>query len=129
MVLFESSAHIAKELRDVEQTNIRAIKNHILEITPTGGTNMEAGYNAGTRLLRQYKRADKGEYENRIIFLTDAMPNTGRIGKEDLFGLTKTNADNGIYTTFIGIGVGHGVSQKYNPIFILTLICLLVLPQ
>ena len=66
---------------------------------------MEAGYNAGTRLLRQYKRADKGEYENRIIFLTDAMPNTGRIGKEDLFGLTKTNADNGIYTTFIGIGV------------------------
>ena len=71
----ESSAHVAKELRDVEQTNIRAIKNHILEITPTGGTNMEAGYNAGTRLLRQYEQADKGEYENRIIFLTDAMPN------------------------------------------------------
>lgn len=66
---------------------------------------MEAGYRAGTALLQEFKDLDKDEYENRIIFLTDAMPNTGQISEEGLFGLTKQNADDGIYTTFIGIGV------------------------
>ena len=105
MVLFESSAYTAKELRDTESTDMTAIKNHILEVTPTGGTNMEAGYKAGTQLLQKYKGDDQDEYENRIIFLTDAMPNTGQISEEGLFGLTQNNAEDNIYTTFIGVGV------------------------
>ena len=105
MVLFESSAYVAKGLRSVESTDMNAIKSHILEIIPTGGTYMEAGYQAGTALFQRFKDSDRSEYENRIIFLTDAMPNTGQISEEGLFGLTKQNADDGIYTTFIGIGV------------------------
>lgn len=77
MVLFESSTYTAKGLRSTESTDMNAIKNHILEVTPRGGTNMEAGYRAGTALLQEFKDLDKDEYENRIIFLTDAMPNTG----------------------------------------------------
>lgn len=105
MVLFESKAHLAKGLRRVENTDMGAIKNHVLKIRSTGGTNMEAGYRAGTELLQEFKDVDKDEYENRIIFLTDAMPNLGQTSKEGLFGLTKQNANEGIYTTFIGIGV------------------------
>lgn len=105
MVLFESSAYTAKALRSTESTDMNAIKNHILEVTPRGGTNMEAGYRAGTALLQEFKDLDKDEYENRIIFLTDAMPNRGQLSEEGLFELTKQNADDGIYTTFIGIGV------------------------
>ena len=105
VVLFESDAHIAKDFRSVERTDMNAIKSHILEITPRGGTNMEAGYRVGTTLLRKFKDVDHNEYENRIIFLTDAMPNTGQISEKGLFGLTKQNADDGIYTTFIGVGV------------------------
>ena len=33
------------------------------------------------------------------------MPNIGSISKDGLLGMTKANADNKIYTTFIGIGV------------------------
>ncbi|MCK5176210.1 MAG: hypothetical protein KAQ92_00665, partial [Candidatus Aenigmarchaeota archaeon] len=48
---------------------------------------------------------DSDEYENRIIFLTDAMPNIGITSKEGLLGMTGENSENKIYTTFIGIGV------------------------
>lgn len=105
MVLFESNAYTAKGLRTTESSDMEAIKRHILKVTPTGGTNMEAGYKAGTELLQEFKDVDKNEYENRIIFLTDAMPNTGQVSEEGLFGMTKTNARDGIYTTFVGVGV------------------------
>lgn len=48
--------------------------------------------------------ADDGR-ANRIIFLTDAMPNTGEISQGGLFGMVRDNADSGIHTTFVGIGV------------------------
>ncbi len=105
MVLFDDQAYLAKPLREVSETDIDAIKDHVLEIMDQGGTNMEAGYKKGTSLFDEYNDADSEEYENRIIFLTDAMPNRGILDEESLFGMTKKNADDKIYTTFIGIGV------------------------
>src|SRR3989338_10754861 len=84
---------------------MNSIKGHILELQPRGGTYFEAGYKDGTKLFDEYMDTDQSEYENRIIFITDAMPNIGQISEEGLFGLTKENADNKIYTTFIGVGV------------------------
>jgi len=105
MVLFESSAFLAKPLRRLETTDMNSIKGHILEIRPQGGTNMESGLNMATEMLAEYKDANKDEYENRIIFLTDAQPNTGRLGRSELSDITEKNAENNIYTTFIGVGV------------------------
>ena len=105
VVLFDNSAYVAKDLRLVSGTDMAAIKGHILEITPQGGTNMEAGYRAGTKLLAEYRQADAEEYENRIIFLTDAMPNLGNTNKYDLAVLAEDNAEANIYTTFIGVGL------------------------
>ncbi|MFW5746436.1 MAG: VWA domain-containing protein [Nanoarchaeota archaeon] len=105
MVLFESQAHLAKPLGSVGTTDMQAIKDHILEIHQHGGTNMAAGMEEATKLFDDYLGADKGEYENRIIFLTDAMLNQGVHSEEGLFGMTRGNADNGIHTTFIGVGV------------------------
>lgn len=105
MVVFESRAYVAKPLSKVGETDMEKIKEHILDLEAMGGTNMEAGFKKGTELFSEVKDADKDEYENRIIFLTDAMPNTGRYGEESLLGMTEANADEGIYTTFIGIGV------------------------
>ena len=105
VVLFNDRAHVAKDLRLVEATDMEAIKGHILEITPQGGTDMEAGYLAGSKLLDEYRTAASEEYENRIIFLTDAMPNLGATDEFELAKLAADNADDGLYTSFIGIGL------------------------
>ena len=58
-----------------------------------------------TKLFEKYQNSNKSEYENRIILITDAMPNTGMISDEGLLSYIKDNADKGIFTTFIGVGV------------------------
>ncbi|MBU2100750.1 VWA domain-containing protein [Candidatus Micrarchaeota archaeon] len=108
MVLFDNSGYIGKPLSRVGNTDMEAIKGHILELSPQGGTNFEAGYRLGTSLFDSVLDSDQGEYENRIIFLTDAMPNIGMTSKEGLFGLTSSNAEKKVHTTFIGIGVDFG---------------------
>ena len=45
------------------------------------------------------------EYENRMIILTDAQPNTGDTSASGLLGIARSNANRRIYTTFIGVGV------------------------
>ncbi len=105
MVLFDDQAYMAKPLSLVGETDMNKIRDHIKEIRSEGGTNMTAGMEMGTDLFDEYGNSDRDEYENRIIFLTDAMPNTGDISRQGMMGQTETNADNKIYSTFIGIGV------------------------
>ncbi len=105
MVLFDQSAYLAKPLGLVKDTDIEKLKQHILEIGPQGSTNLEAGLKGGTSLFNNYLTVNQDEYENRIIFLTDAMPNTGDFSEEGLFGMAKANSDKKIYSTFIGMGV------------------------
>lgn len=105
MVLFESSAYKAKPLNLVKDVDMEAIKDHVLDIEAIGGTNFEAGYSEATDLFDEYKDANSDEYENRIIVLTDAMPNTGSTSKNSLLSMVEQNSNDGIYTTFIGIGV------------------------
>lgn len=105
MVLFDDAAYLAKPINLVGRTDIEAIKGHILEIEAQGGTNFESGYEKATKLLSEYKNVDTNEYENRIIVITDAMPNYGETSDEGLLSYVKDNADDGIYTTFIGVGV------------------------
>ncbi len=105
MVLFNSGSFVAKPLRAVGQTNMPAIKRHILDIVPWGGTFMEAGMRLGRSLLAGVENADPEQYENRIIFLTDAMPNIGMISRDSLLELAQTYAAERVYTTFIGVGI------------------------
>jgi Ca-activated chloride channel family protein len=105
MVLFNNNAFLAKPMNLVGDTDMGAIKDHILEISAGGSTNLNAGMRTATELYDELTDVDPSEYENRIIFLTDAMPNVEDISKQGLLGITKDNADNGVYATFIGIGV------------------------
>jgi len=103
IVLFDDRAYLAKPLREVKYTDKEAIKKHILEIKEQGGTNWSAGYK---KALELFDSADLSkDYENRIVFLTDAMPNRGELRKDRLFGMAKRASEKGIHTTFIGIGV------------------------
>lgn len=105
VVLFNGESYLGKPLSLVGKTDIEAIRAHILALEPGGGTNMEAGYQTGTKLYKDLANVDPNAYENRIIFLTDAMPNLGNTDEDGLLALTRGNAKNGVYTTFIGIGV------------------------
>ena len=105
MVLFDNQAYLGKPISLVSNTDMEAIKDHILEIKPMGGTNFEAGYKKATELFSEYKNSDADEYENRIIVITDAMPNYGTTSKEGLLSYVEENSGDGIYTTFIGVGV------------------------
>jgi len=105
MVLFNSNAFLAKPMNLVGETDMKAIKDHILEISAGGSTNLDAGMRMATGMHDELTDVDPSEYENRIIFLTDAMPNVGDTSEQGLLGMTGKNADNRVYTTFIGIGV------------------------
>ena len=104
MVLFDNSAYLAKPLRDIETTDVDALKGHILDLRPQGGTNMSAGMEEGIdQFTREFKNTPG--YDNRIIFLTDAQPNLGDTSRGGLLGLAEDAADKEIYTSFVGIGV------------------------
>ncbi|MBN1149963.1 VWA domain-containing protein [candidate division WOR-3 bacterium] len=105
IVLFDDNGYLAKPLRRVDETDMESIRGHVLEITPQGGTNMEAGMVIASQLFDSLESLDMSEYENRVIFLTDAMPNTGSTDEHSLFGMFEKNSERGVFTTFIGIGV------------------------
>ena len=105
LVLFDFEAKVAKQVELISEMDINSTKKYISEIKAYGGTNIEAGYTMATKLFEKYQNSNKSEYENRIILITDAMPNTGMISDEGLLLYIKDNADKGIFTTFIGVGV------------------------
>ncbi len=107
IVLFDSVSYLAKPLRSVRATDMQAIKEHILKLKPKGGTNWSKGYKKGVKLFEKLStlKRDPKEYENRIIFITDAMPNRGELSEKGLFGMVDNAAKEGIYTTFIGVGI------------------------
>ncbi|WP_435319868.1 vWA domain-containing protein [Haloarchaeobius sp. TZWSO28] len=106
VVLYNSTAAVAKPLNPVEQTNMDAIRGHIKEdIRATGGTNLSAGLSDASGLLEPYRDADQTTYENRMIVLTDAMPNIGDVSADSLEDRLAREAENNVHSTFVGIGV------------------------
>ncbi len=111
IVLFSDDAKVAKPLRLVGETDREALKRHIMELQPTNGTNMSAGLEKGFELFT----TDHGEepakmlvndgYVNRLIFITDAMPNQGEFGANGLHDLAESYVNRGVQTTFLGVGV------------------------
>jgi Ca-activated chloride channel family protein len=105
VVLYNSAAEVAKPLRRVGETNMDAIRGHIRDINAGGGTDMSAGFSAAVDLLEPHREADLTEVENRVIFMTDAMPNQGQTSRENIVDEFETAATAGIHTTFVGIGL------------------------
>ena len=105
IVLFDDQAKIFEQIKLVSEMDIKKTKKKISEIRVMGGTNLGAGYTTGTKLLEKFKDSKKSEYENRIILITDAMPNFGTTSTKGLLSYIEDNSKMGIYTTFIGVGV------------------------
>eukprot|EP01083_Nonionella_stella_P164118 542356_1 len=132
LITFNTEAQLKHPLQFVNDINLDSLKANILAIRDGGGTNFESGYRAALQLYQglfndeDYKlNAVNYDYDHRIIFLTDARPNSGRTDENSLLGMVQKCAENEassevklrsdydedeyirnrIYTTFIGIGV------------------------
>lgn len=103
IVVFSDDATIAKPLNVVSETDRAVLKRHIMTLKATNGTNMSAGLEKGFSLLKD--QTIQAGYNNRLIFITDAMPNVGEFGAAGLEGLAQRYADAGVQTTFVGVGV------------------------
>jgi len=114
MVVFSDEAFLADPLTTVQDKDLGKLKERILGIEESGSTNMEAGMKKATGLFGRYLETNPSEYENRIIFLTDAMPNLGETGQDDLSSILKDNAERNIFTTFIGVGVDFNTELVNN---------------
>lgn len=105
LVTFNSSAALEKPMGPVASANMQAIKNRVLDIAAGGSTNLAAGIDIATRQYNNLSELNNYEYENRIVILTDAEPNTGDFTSGGLMNMLVNNANRRIYTTIIGIGV------------------------
>ncbi len=103
IVTFNEGVKIKKTLRPLAESNREDLKATIAAIRATGATDWRFAYHTGLSLFDNIE-ADS-DYENRIVFITDAMPNRGELSKEGLFGMTAVASDAGIHTSFIGVGV------------------------
>jgi Ca-activated chloride channel homolog len=105
IVQFNSNSNLVKSIGLVGKANMNSVKGNVNDIQPGGSTNLFAGIDMATDQLWKFVEADSYEYENRIIVLTDAQPNTGEYSSSGLQDIVQRNAQDRIYTTFIGIGV------------------------
>lgn len=105
VVVYNENSQVVLDLQSVSEMDMDAVREQIREIDADGGTNMESGMDEATRMLEPHRNANADEYENRVIYLTDAMPNTGDTSLEGFRGTLEGQAADGIYSTFVGVGV------------------------
>lgn len=105
IALFNHRSFLAKPVSSVRSTDMESLKGHILALEPTGATSMEEGLELGRSMLAPFSICNPDEYENRIIFMTDAMPNTDDTSESGLLDMTREMARSRVYLTFIGMGI------------------------
>lgn len=105
LVIFDSNVETPFRLQQINENYKESLRSYIRSLKPRGGTNMELGIRAGINQYKNYTLASDREYENRIIFLTDAMPNLGSTSSSGLMSLADNAAQNHIHSTFIGVGL------------------------
>eukprot|EP01080_Neovahlkampfia_damariscottae_P006847 gene6847-11008_t len=110
ILLFDDKTQVLQSMKNVGNINKDDLSKKILQIKPRGGTHMENGMKTGISMMKDFLEIGKEKNQNnRIIFLTDAMPNGGG-GKNSLKSLSEDATVNKIYTTYIGIGLDFNTS-------------------
>lgn len=54
-------------------------------------------------MMEERKKTDK--YQHRILYLTDACPNSGEYGPDSLLGMMTAASEHKIYSTIFGLGL------------------------
>ncbi len=105
VVGYDNDARTIVEMGAVGERDMSAVRSEIRSARAGGGTNLQAGMQRATGMVEEYADADPEEYETRIIYVTDAMPNLGDTSGSGLGAQLQRDAERGVYSTFVGVGV------------------------
>ncbi len=103
VVVFDDNAQIVHPLKKVKKINKDTFKEHLLDISDGWGTNMESGMKKALDMFDD-NSTDDG-YQNRLIFITDAMPNLGDYSPQGLNQYVEDAVKDDIFFSFIWVGI------------------------
>jgi Ca-activated chloride channel family protein len=103
IVSFSDGARTVAPMQRVDERDMSALRDNVQSMNADGGTNLDAGMQEAEAMVEAY--AENSDRETRIVYVTDAMPNSGATSTELLGGQLSDHADRGIYSTFIGVGI------------------------
>jgi Ca-activated chloride channel family protein len=103
IVVYGSNAHIVLSHTAIGD-NYEKILNAIYDLHPEGSTNAEEGLVMGYQMASE---AYDPQAINRVILCSDGVANVGRTGPDSIWQQIKQYADDGIYLTTIGFGMGN----------------------
>lgn len=104
IVLFNSEPWVLQESTAV--TDRDAIKDEIRSIVAGGGTNIEGGLELGFELA--VASSEPGLRSDRVLLLTDALPNVGLTGEDSFVGLARSYSEMGVGLSTFGVGYNFG---------------------
>ncbi|CAF3829899.1 unnamed protein product [Adineta steineri] len=105
IITFESKTSVIQTMKKVTEIDIRKLKDQLLKIRAGGGTNMSAALDCCASIFEDASLTINNEYDNRILFLTDAQPNEGSLQENTFSSRIEQLSKHRIYTTFLGVGI------------------------
>jgi len=105
LVTYEDDASTVQELRAVGETDVGALRDRIQSIRAGGGTNLDAGMRAASEMVQRSADPGAENRSTRVVYVTDAQPNQGELRSDVLGERLRDQAENGVYSTFVGVGV------------------------
>jgi len=118
VVTYANHARVFQPMTDVDGLDRERFRSRLAGIRAQGSTNLDAGMRTARAMLDpgtessdpaedapDSSAANESDRETRIIYVTDAMPNTGQTGAGSLEARLGDMAEEGIYSTFVGVGV------------------------
>lgn len=105
IITFDTTTSIIQEMTLVSQMNLHQLKESISKIHSGGGTNMSTAIDSCGSIFDQHSLTKDTQYDNRILFLTDAQPNDGKLGEQHFYSRIEQLAKHCVYFTFVGVGI------------------------
>ncbi len=104
VVSFSDNVRVDFPSSVVTANNRQAIRRSIDTMYADGGTNISGGFEAG---VREIQRSSNEQRIDRIILLTDGMPNYGMTSTPQLSDLVRRHQREGMTLTAIGFGLHY----------------------
>ena len=104
IVDYDDDAYTALEMTEGDELTDAELNQTLRSLSADGGTDLSAGMEQARELTSEYQNPGEGQ-ATRIVYVTDAMPNQGETTTEGLTSNLETDAQQGVHTTFVGVGV------------------------